>query len=168
MGKIITLDLSVVLPGEDGFCPGQISSILKAVNEGNQLLPVPCRETRPSRGKYHHLDGRHRLIYRKMQGLETAEFYLAYNREDLMYNRDFPGFSTQELLENNNHIEKRWDTVVGVHQRIGVENFNEYFALLVSKFPYMRDIASFEKYVQANPSIVNRWCASLKHMPYTG
>ncbi len=156
MGRIITLDFSLILPGEDGFFPAKIKSIIDRVRSGQNLPPVPVRSGNPYTDGFYNLDGRHRLLYKKMRRLKKSEVFFAQYPEDFMHTEVFLDISRDELRENNDNISQRWNSVIGRELSVGVRDYDEFFDLIVSKFPYMKDIRSFETYVKQNPQVLGR------------
>jgi len=156
MGQIIEARFTEILPGENGFVPGLIKNVIDFSKRETKILPPPVRKTTyKKQEKFIHLDGRHRLLFRKMQGLDTTELYLADSPGDLMTESQFPYASSYYLGETNSHLSRRWHHVETEHLWInqfgGIVDFNDLFVALTKRFPYMRTIESFENYIKRNP-----------------
>ena len=151
MGKIIEAKFSDILPGEDGFQPSMLISIITQFARGTKLLPVPVRKMYNQ--KYVQLDGRHRLLYLKMLGVSTASLFVADSDTDSMRQEDFPDVPKYYLEDNNRNLSRKWGCAGGYHLATKTKNFDEFFEILIGNFPWMKSISSFEEYFRANPVV---------------
>jgi len=139
MGKIIEARFEEIVPGEIGFYPIMLEQLIKRSLDGNDLLPVPVRKSKLIPGKLVHLDGRHRLLYKKMQGLEGLKVFIAKSKNDYLTPEDvFPNkLTAMNILENSHLINTRWNLVDTAALSLQVTNYNSYFEQLVKKYPFL-------------------------------
>ena len=148
MGKIIEARFSEILPGEDDYNATCLRVIIGRWKQRAYFLPIPVRELFPN--TYVNLDGRNRLVHRKMLGFESATLFIAEHLKDYMLLEDFPKAQQEDINIQNRNIEKRWDLANEFALKSiksgRVRDYNDHFNLLVSSHPYLRDTSSFESY----------------------
>lgn len=165
MGQIIEANFSEILPAEDGFDPCKIKNIINYAKGHKEVLPVPARKLKDHLEGYLHLDGRHRLLYGKMSGAKTAQLFLTESRQDYMSMGNYPNVNEWFLKDNNDNLARRWYFAAEQNYRIyhdmSVKNFDDFFDKIVENFPFMKDIASFEKEYKKDAELCNKWCESI-------
>jgi len=148
MGTIIEARFEDIMPGELGFYPAKLLGIIKKASERDALLPCPARESVSVPGKYTHLDGRHRILYRKISGERNVALFLAEFQEDKMTPDDLPDLQKHMYEINNHYIALRWEEADKLAGRLQVKNYNEYYEKLVESYPFIRSIDSFLNFVK--------------------
>lgn len=143
MGQIIEARFEDLMPGELGFYPAKLLGIIKKVSERDALLPCPARESISVPGKYTHLDGRHRILYRKMSGGKDTSLFIAEFQEDKMTPEDLPDLKKHAYEINNHYIALRWEEADKLAGKLQVEDYNEYYEKLVESYPFMAGVEKF-------------------------
>lgn len=156
MGKIIEARFEDIVPGEVGFYPIILEQLIKRSLNGNEELPIPVRKSKLIPGKLIHLDGRHRLIYNKMQGFEGLKVFIANSRNDYLTPDDvFPyRLTTIDIIENNRLINTRWNLVDTTAASLQVKNYNSYFEKLVKKYPFLDSPEEFLEFSKKHRDII--------------
>lgn len=148
MGKIIEARFEELLPGELGFYPIVLLQIIKQVYSGKYHLPCPARESLSVPNKYVHLDGRHRILYRRMSGKENVSLFVAEDREDVMTRKELPGLKKYRYEENNYFIKSRWEAADALAGTLDVKDYNEYYERLVDNYPFMTSVEKFIEFIK--------------------
>lgn len=147
MGQVVRVGFTEILPGEQYFFRDIMHKLIEFMKSGERILPVPSREIEINGAKKKlHLDGRHRLLLRKMQGLDDAEIYVAEHNGDVMTRTMFPYAPEETLRVNNRNIYARWNVAKESFtdmQKRGIDDFNDYFNDIVARHPFMSDVDSF-------------------------
>lgn len=142
MGKIIEVPFSEILPGEGGIDSHCMANLIIFVDRHKIILPPPVRLLK---GKYLHLDGKHRILYQKVQGKEAIFLYHTEDPEDIMTSEMFLGTSQLYLQENNYNILRRWNSAEQLFNTLKIKDYNEYFKKLKRMNNFLKNEKSLRK-----------------------
>ncbi|MEI7719002.1 MAG: hypothetical protein WCI72_03985 [archaeon] len=157
MGKIIEARFEEIIPGEIGLIPSILEAVILNERAGEVLLPPPVRQSERVPGKKVNLDGRHRLLYRKMQGYDRVPVYLADLKYDSMSFKDFRKSPRDYVKENNGFIFRRWEEADKAAGKLTVSGYDHYFAQLVKKYPFLSSVDEFLDFTKSHPDITDNY-----------
>ena len=136
------------MPGELGFCPIKLLEIIRQASSGELLLPCPARKSLSIPSKYVHLDGRHRILHKKMSGEKTVNLFLAEYQNETMTTKHLPDLPKYKYDINNHYIALRWVDADRLAGKLQVRDYNEYYEKLVEEYPFMENVGSFLKFAK--------------------
>ena len=133
MGKIITVRISEISPGEKGFSENKLTDIIQAKDSKITLPPVPVREFE---GRLVNLDGRHRIIYRCLRGKSDIRVYLANHPRDYI---NLTSYKNILYRDTNAHILFRWDGAIYTARSLNFRGYNDHFNFLQTTHEFLKD-----------------------------